>query len=217
MSLVIWIAVFKILIHFLYIYVDNSFSFKDKCSLELYTSYKKLLPSNIVKLLCLWDAIGLLHEEKKQIFGLELPIIGCVDLVYWFPSLNTRFQLPLSGSAPSGTIFYFEALSITAALLESVVHLSIGQQIAIFTDKLNSVSMFKSLAALLPYNWLLMASVDAIIAAQLNFWVFFIPGVNNVVADHLSHWKNAEAQLALLELAIHPFIPPWNALGVGKK
>ncbi|KAG2750892.1 hypothetical protein P692DRAFT_20727707, partial [Suillus brevipes Sb2] len=36
MSLVIWIAIFKILIHFLYIYVHDSFSFKDKHNLELY-------------------------------------------------------------------------------------------------------------------------------------------------------------------------------------
>jgi hypothetical protein len=76
MSLVIWIAIFKILIHFLYIYVDDSFSFEVKHSLELYAPYKKILPSNLVKLLCLWDAIGLPHKEKKQIFGLELPIIG---------------------------------------------------------------------------------------------------------------------------------------------
>lgn len=65
MSLVIWIAIFKILVHFLYIYVDDSFSFEDKHSLELYAPYKKLLPSKLVKLLCLWDAIGLPHEEKK--------------------------------------------------------------------------------------------------------------------------------------------------------
>ena len=76
MSLVIWITIFKLLIYFLYIYVDNSFSFEDKRELELYQPYKKLLPSNLIKLLRLWDAIGLPHEEKKQIFGLELPIIG---------------------------------------------------------------------------------------------------------------------------------------------
>jgi hypothetical protein len=75
-SLVIWIVVFKILIHFLYIYVDDSFSFEDKWSLEHYPPYKKSLTCNMVKLLHLWDAIGVPHEEKKQVFGIELPIIG---------------------------------------------------------------------------------------------------------------------------------------------
>jgi hypothetical protein len=76
MSLVIWIAIFKVLIRFLYIYVDDSFSFEDKRELELYEPYKKLLPASLVKLLRLWDSIGLPHEERKQVYGLELPIIG---------------------------------------------------------------------------------------------------------------------------------------------
>ncbi|KAJ8584037.1 hypothetical protein M405DRAFT_747676, partial [Rhizopogon salebrosus TDB-379] len=76
MSLVIWIAIFKVLICFLYIYVDDSFSFDDKRDLELYAPYKKVLPGSLVKLLRLWDSIGLPHEERKQIYGPELPIIG---------------------------------------------------------------------------------------------------------------------------------------------
>ncbi|KAG1815666.1 uncharacterized protein BJ212DRAFT_1211191, partial [Suillus subaureus] len=44
--------------------------------LEIYTPYKKLLLHNLDKLLCLWDAIRLPHEEWKQIFSLELPIIS---------------------------------------------------------------------------------------------------------------------------------------------
>ena len=40
MSLVIWIAVFKLSIYFLYIYVDDSFSFEDKRELEWYKPYK---------------------------------------------------------------------------------------------------------------------------------------------------------------------------------
>lgn len=51
MLLVIWIVIFKILIHFLYIYVDNSFSFEDTRSLEFYAPYNKLLLGNTVKLL----------------------------------------------------------------------------------------------------------------------------------------------------------------------
>jgi hypothetical protein len=341
-SLVIWIAIFKILIHFLYIYVDDSFSFEDKRNLELYAPYKKLLPSNMVKLLRLWDAIGLPHEEKKQIYGLELPIISfdvdpnlmracmsmearsrliqelvefaqcgsCrtlrdfqrlagwlnwalnvypllrpglsalyaktagklvskaliwvnrdvvrellwvvahlrsaegvfffksvswsfahmpddvlrvytdasgVGLAFWYPGLNIGYQSLLPGAVPTGTIFYFEALTVTAALLDAVSRLRPGGRVAVFTDNLNSVSMFNSLAALPPYNWLLMSSVDAILSSQVDFRVFFVPGVDNVVADRLSRWKNEEAYAASPGLLIQSFLPPRNALGASEK
>jgi hypothetical protein len=245
MSLVIWIAIFKVLIRFLYIYVDDSFSFDDKRDLELYAPYKKVLPGSLVKLLRLWDSIGLPHEERKQVYGPELPIISfdvdpnlmhaCMSddsrerlilalldftqrgtqrslrdfqrlagwmnwalnvypllrpglsalyakmagnlesrakiwvnrdvvreltwvvhhlhsadgifffksiswdfahlpedvlkvytdasgdgIAYWFPSANLGFQSPLPGDAPTGTIFYFEALAVTAAILDAV-------------------------------------------------------------------------------------------------
>ena len=76
MSLVIWIAVMKLLIYYLYIYVDDSFSAQKKGEQLFYSRYGKYMPSNLVRLLLLWDFIGLPHEEKKQIFGSQLPIIG---------------------------------------------------------------------------------------------------------------------------------------------
>ncbi|KAG1723393.1 hypothetical protein EDB19DRAFT_1916120 [Suillus lakei] len=76
MSLVTWIVIFNLLLFFLYLYVDDSFSFQEASSMELYSPYKKMLPQNLVRLLRLWDAIGLPHEERKQIFGPELPVIG---------------------------------------------------------------------------------------------------------------------------------------------
>ena len=342
MSLVIWIAIFKTLIRFLYIYVDDSFSFEDKRELEFYAPYKKLLPSSLVKLLRLWDAIGLPHEEQKQVYAVELPIIGFeVDpnlmrarmsddshtkliqalldfaqkgtrrslrdfqrlvgwmnwalnvypllrpglsalyaktagkleshakiwvnrdvvreltwvvhhllsadgvfffksvswnfahlpedvlkvytdasgdgIAYWFPVANVGFQSHLPGDAPAGTIFYFEALAVTSAILDAVHRLPTDGRIAVFTDNLNTVSMFNSLAALPPYNWLLMVSVDAIINSHVDFRVFYVPGVNNVVADHLSRWRNAEAEAIAPGLSVQFFEPPRNALGAIKK
>ena len=76
MSLVIWIAVMKLLILFLYIYVDDSFSAQHKGQVLYYQCYGKSLPSNLTHLLQLWDYIGLPHKEKKQVFSEELPIIG---------------------------------------------------------------------------------------------------------------------------------------------
>ena len=76
MSLVIWIAVVRLLILYLYIYVDDSFSIQKKGDQLFYPCYQKCLPTDLVWLLQLWDFIGLPHEERKQIFGSELPIIG---------------------------------------------------------------------------------------------------------------------------------------------
>ena len=75
MSLVIWIAVMKYLIQLLYIYVDDSFSAQKRGERRFYKPYHKYLPSNLTRLLQLWDFIGLPHEERKQVFGDVLPII----------------------------------------------------------------------------------------------------------------------------------------------
>ncbi|KAJ8582038.1 DNA/RNA polymerase [Rhizopogon salebrosus TDB-379] len=309
-----------VLIRFLYIYVDNSFSFQDKRELELYAPYKKLLPASLVKLLRLWDSIGLPHEERKQIFALELPIIGFdIDpnlmrarmslhdfqrlagwmnwalnvypllrpglsalyaktagklesrakiwvnravvreltwvvrhllstdgifffksiswyfahlpedvlrvytdasgegVAYWFPSANLGFQSRLPGDAPIGTIFYFEALAVTAAILDAAHRLPPDGRIAVFTDNLNTVSMFNSLAALPPYNWLLMVSIDAIIDSQVDFRVFYVPGADNIVADHLSRWRITEVESNSPGLSVRPFLPPRNTLGAAEK
>ncbi|KAG2136605.1 uncharacterized protein EDB93DRAFT_1091525 [Suillus bovinus] len=342
MSLVIWIVVFKILIRFFYIYVDDSFSFEDKRYMEFYAPYQKSLPSNMVKLLCLWDAIGLPHEERKQVYGLELPIIGFdvnpnlmqarmsdesrtrliqelidfaqrgsrhslkdfqhlagwlnwalnvypllqpglsalyaktagklvlkaliwvnrdvvrelewvighlrsaegvfffksiswsfsnrptdvlkvytdasgVGMVYWFPDLNIGFQSHLPGSAPTGTIFYYEALAVTSTLLDAANRLDPEHRVAVFTDNLNTVAMFNSLAALPPYNWLLIESVDTVLSTKIDFHVFFMLGIHNTVADHLLRWKNAEAMIVSPGLTISPFEPPQNTLGAARK
>ena len=138
-------------------------------------------------------------------------------IAYWIPSMNLGFQSSLPGSAPTGTIFYFEALAVTAAILAAARRLPPDGRMAVFTDNLNTVSMFNSLAALPPYNWLLMLSVDAIIESRVDFRVFYIPGIENVVADRLSRWRNAEAESAAPGLLVHSFLPPRNALGAVQK
>jgi hypothetical protein len=44
--------------------------------LAFYAPYQKLMPSPQVRLLSLWDDLGIPHEERKQISGLSIPIIG---------------------------------------------------------------------------------------------------------------------------------------------
>ena len=95
-SLVIWIAVMRYLIQLLYIYVDDSFFAWKKCEMLFYKCYRKFLPSNLTRPLQLWNFIGLPHDEKKQVFGDELPIIGFKvnpNLMRVCMSDKSKFQL----------------------------------------------------------------------------------------------------------------------------
>jgi len=75
MSLVIWIAVFVWLIQ-AFIYTNNSFSFGKNGKMTFYAKYQKLLPTDMVSLLLLWDELGIPHEEHKQVYGSPLLVIG---------------------------------------------------------------------------------------------------------------------------------------------
>jgi hypothetical protein len=342
MSLMIWIAIVKILIFYIYIYVNDSFSFQRKEEMELYAPYHKVLPRNLCKLLCLWDRLGVPHEERKQIFSGELPIIGfdvdpnllrvwmsnkpCLDhistiqvfaihgtrrslrdfqclaghlnwalnvypllrpglsalyaktagkleqwafiwvnrdvvrelkwlerhlatsdgvyfirsvswdfhhmsqatlsvyadasasrMAFWYPSLNHGFQCQLPGTLSSDTIYFFEALAVTAAIIDAVGRMQPHGHLAVFTDNVNTVAMFNTLAALPPYNWLLMLLMDFVLDGYIDLRIFHVPGIHNTVADHLSRWKNDEARNASLGLIISSFQPPQNMLGAAKK
>jgi hypothetical protein len=76
MSLVLWIANFVCSIDGLLAYMDDNFSFDTCDSLVLYPAYDTLLPCKQVKLLSLWDDIGLPYDKDKQEFGRTLVITG---------------------------------------------------------------------------------------------------------------------------------------------
>ena len=73
--------------------------------------------------------------------------------------------------------------------------------------------MFNMLVALPQLNWLLLSAVDTLLAHDLDFHVFHIPGHENVVADHLSRGCLAEAVASAPGLCIHTFEPPQDTLG----
>jgi hypothetical protein len=75
-SLVLWIAIFIKHIHDLFAYVDDAFSWEFADHLTVYPPYRKLLPTKQTKLLSLFDELGIPHEERKQVFGSPLQIIG---------------------------------------------------------------------------------------------------------------------------------------------
>ena len=75
-SLVAWIAKYVKGLDYLSNYVDDSSGCASSDSMQLYEPYSKYLPEPQVRLLLLWDELGILHKPHKQIFGCPLPIIG---------------------------------------------------------------------------------------------------------------------------------------------
>jgi len=76
MGLITWIAINERQIEHLKLYVDDSFSFDLASSTATYGPYRKKYPKKQVKLLQLWDELGIPHEEKKQLYGEQLVILG---------------------------------------------------------------------------------------------------------------------------------------------
>jgi hypothetical protein len=75
-SLLTWIAENVKHIPNLKVYVDDNCSFGPTGSVLYYAPYRRYFPSNQAKLLLLWDELNVPHEEKKQIYGPIVPIVG---------------------------------------------------------------------------------------------------------------------------------------------
>src|SRR5262249_8644438 len=74
--LVNWIGTEKKKIPDLLGYVDDNFSWEFAGKMKYYKPYKKRLPTKQVRLLQLWDELGIPHDEEKQLHGPSLPIVG---------------------------------------------------------------------------------------------------------------------------------------------
>jgi hypothetical protein len=88
-GLVTWIAQKIELIEDLWTYMDDSFGIDEEGNLVWYHRYEKHMPASQVKLLSLWDELGILHQPHKQVFGSTLTIIG----IYVNPN-GLTFSLP---------------------------------------------------------------------------------------------------------------------------
>ncbi|RDX45993.1 hypothetical protein OH76DRAFT_1485786 [Lentinus brumalis] len=133
----------------------------------------------------------------------------------YFPWLHWGFHCLRPGSAPSGAIFFFEALAVCSA-----VHRVHGWQranrrvtrLAVLSDNTNTVSLFNSLRALPAYNHILYSTVDVLLDSDLQLRVDRIPGKLNVVADTLSRglFDVARSCDPLIKLSRQPFREPWS-------
>ena len=75
-SFVCWLALYIKGIPHLKCYVNDNCLFTRLGDVKFYCKYNCYFPSDQTKLLELWDKLGLLHEEKKQIYGPIIPFIG---------------------------------------------------------------------------------------------------------------------------------------------
>ncbi len=134
----------------------------------------------------------------------------------YFPWLHWGFYCLRPESAPSGAIFFFEALAVCAA-----VHRVHGwhqadrrvRRFAVLSDNTNTVSIFNTLRALPVYNSVLISTVSILLESGMQLRVDHIPGRLNVVADALSRGRLDVARAADPAIKLFTFTPPRDALG----
>lgn len=341
--LVVWIAIHIKGILLLLAFMDDNFSFDPSPELAYYPPYHSYYPPMQVKLLELWDELGIQHEPDKQVFGRTLTIIGfhvdpttmtitlppdslnklvssirnfcfspdrrhplrewqhllgwinwalniqpllrpaiqssyakiagrsiphaaiylnvrvkqdllwLADMLeitkgihvlrtiswspsqtditlycdacltgmgFWCPSKQQAFIADTS-SAPQtcsdDTIFWFEALTVLAALHWAAALPLKPKRITIFTDNLNTVQMFDSLRSHSPYDLILLDAVRIMISAEVDIRVCHIAGTANIVADALSRGLLSLATQHMPKLRIASFTPPRVTLGAAPK
>ncbi len=77
-GLVCWVGIHERGIEGLLHYVDDAFNVSFHNELSFYAPYKRWMPTDQTRFLSLLDHIGIPHEDKKQLFGESLEIIGLV-------------------------------------------------------------------------------------------------------------------------------------------
>jgi hypothetical protein len=138
-----------------------------------------------------------------------------VGMGIWFPGEYAGFQCPLPAEGPKDLIFFYEALAICSAFYLGAKYRC--DQIAIYSDSTNAVDMYSSLCAKRVYNSILLSAVDFTINTSITTKVYYVPGNQNIIADYLSRFLNADALRLAPNLNIQVFEPPQDALGVVKK
>jgi hypothetical protein len=108
-------------------------------------------------------------------------------LGFWYPDLDLGFVTETPTDDVSHLIFYYEALCVLCALLNTCVRVTAYGRFVIYTDNQNTVDIFSSLHAKPEYNILLREAVNLLMSANHDLRVLHVPGEQNQVADALSH------------------------------
>ncbi|THH19826.1 hypothetical protein EW146_g1426 [Bondarzewia mesenterica] len=135
-------------------------------------------------------------------------------LGFWCLLRWEGFMSPLP-SPPQGmeTIFWYEALTVLSALIYATTLDPPPTTLAIFTDNLNTVQIFKFMSAYGAYNFILLSAIEQLISHHIDLRVLHVAGDVNIVADSLSRGLMMTALRYAPGLRISPFIPPRDSLG----
>jgi len=165
-----------------------------------------------------WNGIHMLSAHNWDSSAADL-VLFCDaalsgGLAYWSPRFCSAFVAdkptpPLSADH----IFWFEALTVVSALHWAAELRPPPSRLAIFTDSLNTIQLFDSLAALPAFHDLLLHACRLCLMHHIDLRVFHISGSHNVVADALSQRLFHVAQHYVPQLDMHVFTPPRVMLG----
>ncbi|KZV79148.1 hypothetical protein EXIGLDRAFT_581905, partial [Exidia glandulosa HHB12029] len=106
------------------------------------------------------------------------------------------------------SIIFNESLCVLSALDWASAQEPRPARIAVFTDSLDSVHMFRSLKAGPLFNPIILASCQLQLERSVSFRAFHVPGLQNGVADALSRNRLDLATQLAPGLRIRPFAAP---------
>lgn len=136
---------------------------------------------------------------------------------FWHYATKEGFYSPIPEDSSDEIIFFFEALCVLCALINVSDRAQKGSKIVIYSDNMNTVQIFNSMACTEKFNPLLKHAVDLMIRKNLRVRIFYIPGEENKIADALSRANFVLALKIEPSLTITPFQPPHYALGAIEK
>lgn len=161
------------------------------------------------------EGILMLESIDWPIESASLSILCDASLVgmgFWVPNSGIGFQCRTMD--PNHPIFYWESLTVLAAIQWACESCSTTpRRLVIYTDNMNTVSLFDTLRATPLYNPIILTACELMISFNIQVRVLHLPGIENGVADALSRFDTPRALSLRPELFIFPFSPPHLVLG----
>ena len=144
-------------------------------------------------------------------------LCGCMPTRNGFlvPEFNLGLQALVPIHSDPLNIFYYEDLVVTCCMLQAISHFP--HCLIIYTDNHNIVDIWHSLKASVPYNNLLIITIDALLEHKIDTCILHIPGDNNIIADALLRLNNALVLWLVPQFHITVFTPPQGTLGAAQK
>lgn len=169
----------------------------------------------------LWVAALFDHGSGVHLLTAKLWPASAADLLifcdasltglgFWSPQRQLGFaaDLPVAPPGVQDNIFWYEAVTVLAALRWASTQRHTPRRLAIFTDNLNTVQIFDSLRASAPYNLILREACEILIQTGIDLRVCHVPGATNTVADALSRHLFALVRQYTPMITISTFSPP---------